>query len=261
MNGTPTPKRRVAIVTGGLTGIGLATVKTLSESGFYVAVGSRSGDTEDAAKKVSGIVGAETFVTHLDVASQTSVDAFVSSVRDRFGPIQLLVNAAGIYHEAFFLDHSDADWLDQIDINLTGPFRMIRAVWPDMVAGGWGRIANVASTAGTMGAAGYAAYCASKAGVIGLSKSAAVEGAPHGINCISLSPTWVETPMMNNAISRIAEDKAITREAAREILAKSNPQNRLVQPEEIASLIGFFCTDASLGLTNVDIQINAGADW
>ena len=253
--------RRVAIVTGGLTGIGLAAAKALADQGHHVAIGSRQGDNAHATEEARALLGKDSLIAKLDVASLPSVDAFTTITRHHFGPPTILVNAAGIYREAFFPSHSDADWLDQIEINLNGPFRMIRALWGDMVEAGWGRIANVASTAGSVGAAGYAAYCASKAGVIGLTKSVGVEGAPHGINCISVSPTWVETPMMENAIGRIAKDKGITREAARERLTQSNPQGRLVQPEEVANLIGFFCTDASLGLTNVDIQVNAGADW
>ena len=253
--------QRVAIVTGGLTGIGLAAAKALVDQGHHVAIGSRQADNVHVIKEARALLGKDAHIGRLDVASQASVDAFTTIVRHHFGAPTILVNAAGIYREAFFSEHSDHDWLDQIEINLNGPFRMIRSLWGDMVEAKWGRIANVASTAGSMGAAGYAAYCASKAGVIGLSKSVGVEGAPHGINCISVSPTWVETPMMDNALGRIAKDKGISLEAARDRLTHSNPQGRLVQPSEIANLIGFFCTDASLGLTNVDIQINAGADW
>ena len=258
---TPDKFRRVAIVTGGLTGIGLAAAKALAGAGHQVAIGSRQGDGAQSTAEARAAVGGSAFFGRLDVASQGSVDDFVGQVREKLGPVTILVNAADIYREAFFPAHSDEDWTAQIDINLTGCFRTTRAVWPDMEAAGWGRIANVASTAGSRGAAGYAAYCASKAGLIGLSKSVAVEGAPHGINCIAVSPTWVETPMMDNALLRIAKDKGVSPEAARELLTRSNPQGRLVQPEEVGSLIGFFCTDASLGLTNVDIQVNAGADW
>lgn len=252
---------RVAIVTGGLTGIGLAAAKCLVRSGHRVAVCSRSGAEPAAVSSMQAELGSDVLVDALDVASQESVDALVGRVRDALGPPQILVNAAGIYREAFLEDHGDAEWIDQIEVNLTGTFRMIRAVYPDMLEGRWGRIANLASTAGTKGASGYAGYCASKAGVIGLSKAVAVEGAPHGINCIAVSPTWVETPMMDNAVQRIASARGITREAAHASIEKSNPQNRIVQPQEIGELICFFCSDHSPGLTNVDIQVNAGADW
>jgi NAD(P)-dependent dehydrogenase (short-subunit alcohol dehydrogenase family) len=211
--------------------------------------------------EIHRLLGDGVMLAALDVAERVSVDGFVASVRDTFGPPTILVNAAGIYHEAFLQDHSDAAWDDQIETNLTGAFRMTRAVFPGMIAAGWGRIANIASTAGTKGARGYAAYSASKAGLIGLSKATAVEGAPHGISCIAISPTWVETPMMENAFDRIATAQGITRDAARAVIAASNPQGRIVQPTEVAAMVDFFCSEAAPGLTNVDIQINAGADW
>ena len=251
----------VAIVTGGLTGIGLAAAECLLRAGNKVAVCSRAGADPEAVAAVHAALGPEVLVDAVDVASQASVDGFVDRVRRDLGVPQILVNSAGIYREAFLGDHPMQDWTDQIDVNLTGSFRMIRAVYAGMAERKWGRIANVASTAGTKGAAGYAGYCAAKAGVIGLSKAVAVEGAPVGINCISVSPTWVETPMMTNAIGRIATARGITREDAHARLEKSNPQNRLVQPSEIGTLIAFFCSDQSPGLTNVDIQVNAGADW
>ncbi len=211
--------------------------------------------------EVRSRIGAEVLIERLDVANSASCDAFVAHVTLLLGPPVILINAAGIYREAFLADHSDQDWTDQIEINLSGAFRMTRAVYPAMVDAGWGRIANIASTAGTKGAAGYAGYCASKAGLIGLSKVTAVEGAPHGISCIAVSPTWVETPMMSQSIDRMAAAQAISQAEARAQIAHSNPQGRIVQPGEVAALIDFFCSDRAPGFTNVDVQINAGADW
>lgn len=252
---------RTAIVTGGTTGIGLACAQALVARGHRVAIGARRAGEAAVQAEVRGTLGGGVMVAALDVADRASVDGFAARVVETLGAPTILVNAAGIYREAFLHDHSEEAWLDQIEINLTGAFRMTRAVMPHMMAAGWGRIANIASTAGTRGERGYAAYCASKAGLIGLSKATAVEGAPHGISCISLSPTWVETPMMAAAFDRIAAEKAITREQARQVLAESNPQGRIVQPGEVAAMVDFFCTEAAPALTNVDIQINAGADW
>jgi NAD(P)-dependent dehydrogenase (short-subunit alcohol dehydrogenase family) len=254
-----TPK--TAIITGGTTGIGMACAQALIARGHHVAIGARrAGDTAVQAH-VHSSVGADVMLFPLNVADRASVDAFVARVVETLGTPTILVNAAGIYHEAFLHDHSDAAWDDQIEINLSGAFRMTRAVFSGMIDAGWGRIANIASTAGTKGECGYAAYCASKAGLIGLSKATAVEGAPHGISCIAVSPTWVETPMMENAFDRIVTAQGITREAARAVIAGSNPQGRIVQPAEVAAMVDFFCSQAAPGLTNVDIQINAGADW
>lgn len=252
---------RTAIITGGTTGIGLACAKALIARGHDVAIGARRAGDGAVQSSVRDVLGTEVLLAALDVADRSSVDRFVARVVDALGAPAILVNAAGIYHEAFLHDHSDAAWDDQIEVNLSGAFRMTRAVMPHMIAAGWGRIANIASTAGSKGARGYAAYCASKAGLIGLSKATAVEGAPHGISCIAVSPTWVETPMMENAFDRIATAQGIPRDAARAVIAGSNPQGRIVQPTEVAALVDFFCSDSALGLTNVDIQINAGADW
>ena len=162
---------RIAIVTGGTTGIGLACAKALVARGHRVAIGARRAGDAAVKAEVHRVVGDSVMLAALDVAERVSVDGFVASVRDALGPPTILVNAAGIYHEAFLHDHSDKAWDDQIEINLSGAFRMTRAVMPYMIGAGWGRIANIASTAGTRGERGYAAYCASKAGLIGLSKA------------------------------------------------------------------------------------------
>ena len=252
---------RIAIVTGGTTGIGLATARALIDSGHRVAIGARGAADPAVVAEVRNHLGPAVFMDRLDVADRASCDGFVARVTATLGAPTILVNAAGIYREAFLADHSEQDWTDQIETNLSGAFRMTRAVYPAMVAAGWGRIANIASTAGTKGAPGYAGYCASKAGLIGLSKATAVEGAPHGISCIAISPTWVETPMMTNAFDRIAAARKISLAEARAEIARSNPQGRIVQPGEVAALIDFFCSDRAPGFTNVDVQINAGADW
>lgn len=254
-------KARTAVITGGTTGIGLACAQALAARGHRVAIGARRAGEAPVQEEVRRAMGGTVMVAALDVANGTSVQGFVASVRETLGEPTILINAAGIYREAFLHDHSEEALVDQIEINLTGAFRMTRAVFPGMIAAGWGRIANIASTAGAKGERGYAGYCASKAGLIGLSKATAVEGAPHGISCIAVSPTWVETPTMSNAFDRISKEQGITRDQARKVLAASNPQGRIVQPSEVAAMVDFFCSEAAPGLTNVDIQINAGADW
>ena len=252
---------KVAIVTGGLSGIGLAAAKELLRRGCKVAVGSRSGGEGKLNDEAQAFLGTSGIAAELDVGSQDSVDRFVAQTRKRLGTPLILVNSAGIYREAFLSNHSDAAWYEQIDINLNGPFRMIRAVFPLMIGASFGRIVNIASTAAGKGASGYAGYCSSKAGLVGLGLAASQEGAQHNVCCISISPTWVETPMMEAAVQRRAKAGGKDAEAARADIKKSNPQNRIVQPDEIASIIGYFCSEAPQSLTNIDIPMNAGADW
>ncbi|MEM7216147.1 MAG: SDR family oxidoreductase [Pseudomonadota bacterium] len=253
---------RTAIITGGLTGIGLASAVALQNAGHNVAVGSRRGtDDPETADIAHNELGCGAWIGKLDVANDDSIAAFVGETEKRFGRPTILVNSHGVYQEAEISGHPDDAWFDQIDINLNGVFRMIRAVFPGMIEEHHGRIVNISSTAGHVGAAKYAAYCASKAGVIGLSKAVAVEGAPHNITCVSVSPTWIDTPMMERATLRHAKAKEITPTEARTNLESSNPQGRLVQPGEIGELVAFCCSDASPALTNEDIQVNAGALW
>ena len=197
----------------------------------------------------------------LDLRDVASVTAFVADVEARLGPIAILVNNAGIGIHHSVEDHDEAEWLGVIDTNLNGPFRVIRAVIGGMKARGHGRIVNIASTAAHMATETHAAYCASKSGLLGLSRAVALEGAPHGVTSVTVSPTWVETDMLreSSATMAVAAGRTIEEEIAE--LARANPQGRLVQPEEIAALVAFLCSDTAPALTMEDIQVNAGAFW
>jgi len=253
-------KNRIAVITGGLSGIGLASAKELTQIGHTVIIGSRRCNTKQVSS-IQNSLGEKAVFYQLDVSDKKSVASFTNKIEKEFGHAEILINAAGIYEEAQIVDGDTSHWHNQIDINLTGPFLMTQALMPGMIKQKFGRIINIASTAGRVGEAGYSGYCASKAGLIALSKVTAIEGAPDNISCISISPTWVETPMMDNAIVRHSKNRKISKSSAKKALKSSNPQGRLVQPEEIASLIAFACGEACPGLSNEDIQINAGAIW
>lgn len=242
---------RVAVVTGGARGIGLAITETLADAGALVAVGSRGGETPEAAAH-GGV---------LDLCDTASVAGFVGEVEALLGPVSILVNNAGIGVHSTVEDHDEAEWMGVIDTNLNGPFRMIRAVIGGMKAREHGRIVNIASTAARTATETHAAYCASKSGLLGLSRAVAVEGAPHGVTSVTVSPTWVETDMLRESAATMAA--AAGRTVAEEIaeLAQANPQGRLVQPKEIAALVAFLCSDSAPALTMEDIQVNAGAHW
>lgn len=240
---------RVAIVTGGASGIGLACAGALAAAGARVAVGSRRGTGRAA------LAGA------LDLRDAASVAGFVAAVESALGPPDILVNAAGITLIQTVEGHREADWLDVIDTNLTGPFRMIHAVLPGMKARGRGAIVNIASTAARVAAADHAAYCASKAGLVGLTRAVALEGAPHGVRCVAVSPTWVETEMLRASAATMAQASGRTPAEEVAAIARATPQNRLVQPAEIAALVAFLVSDLAPALTMEDIQVNAGALW
>jgi len=252
---------KVAIVTGGAAGMGLAIARVLAAQGARVAVGARRLSDAAAAHAAVNAIGHDVHAAPLDVTDPASLTAFMAGVRERLGTPAILVNCAGIMISQTVSGHSDADWQATIDTNLTGPFRMTRASLPAMIAAGWGRIVNIASTAATTAMPDSAAYCASKAGLLGLTRATALEGAPHGVTAVAVSPTWVETPMLHASAEEMAA--ASGRTVAEEVvgLATTNPQNRLVQTGEIAQLVSFLCSDLAPGLTMEDIQINAGAHW
>lgn len=246
---------RAAIVTGGLAGMGLAIAQALAAAGVRVAVGSRSG----GAALPPGLA----FAAALDVASTASVTGFVDAAVAAIGPVDILVNAAGITAEQPVCGHDDALWDRIIDTNLTGAFRMSRAVLPGMMAQGWGRVINIGSTAASVGASDSPAYCASKAGLLGLTRCVALEGAARGVTCVMISPTWVDTEMMDRNLAEVVAREGLGRsvaEAKAEIAAQ-NPQGRIIDATEIAGLAVFLCTEAARGLTMENIQVTGGVLW
>jgi len=268
---------RTAMVTGGASGMGLAMALALASEGANVSLGSllaggkkATGEVghfpgrEEMDRAVSHVAehGVEVVALDLDVTSDESVDAFYQATVDSLGPVDILANAAGITAEQTIVGHSDALWAKVIDVNLTGTYRAIKRVLPGMIERKWGRIINIASTAATVGAATSGAYCASKAGVVGLTRAVALEGAPHGVTCNAISPTWVDTSFGREWMTDIAE-KQEHRSGAEYVaeVEKSNPQGRLIAPSEIGALALFLCSDGAKGITMEDLRVSAGSLW
>lgn len=254
-------KPRVAIVTGGMTGIGLATAAALAQAGCRLAVGARRGDDGALQEQARAAMGAEAMFGVLDVRSSDSVAAFVERIAQELGPPDILVNNAGVSVHHTVEGHAEEDWLRVIDVNLNGVFRMMRACLPGMKTRGWGRIVSIASTAAHAARPSHAAYCASKAGLLGLTRAVALEGAPHGVTAVTVSPTWVETDMLRESARKMAARSGRSYEDEIAALAEANPQRRLVQPEELGAVVAFCCSDAAPALTMEDILVNAGAHW
>jgi 3-hydroxybutyrate dehydrogenase len=267
-----------AVITGGLTGQGLEIARALAQAGAHVAVGSyvneMSGRKGDAAaypdpaeiasvRAMLQAFGTKVFAGHLDVRDAEVIDAFLVATEKECGPADILVNAAGTTAEQPVSGHSDELWLKIIDTNLNGAFRMIRKLLPGMMARQWGRIINIGSTAASVGWKDNPAYCASKSGLLGLTRCVALEGAPHGVTCVMISPTWVETELMRRNVAQLIEreGKGRSLEDAMEDIARQNPQHRMIQPQEIAALAAFLCSDAAKGITAENIQITGGALW
>ncbi|MFC3084554.1 SDR family NAD(P)-dependent oxidoreductase [Tabrizicola soli] len=260
--------RRV-IVTGGLSGIGHAIALDLVQKGHRVVVGAR--DLTSPARRAA-LEALETAAVAgggairggvLDLIDPQSVGGFCARAADWLGDADVLVNAAGVTAEQPVQGHSDALWQRIIETNLTGAFRMTRACLPAMMAQGWGRIVNIGSTAASVGWKDNPAYCASKAGLLGLTRCVALEGAAHGVTCVMVSPTWVETPMMQSDLAEVVarEGRGRSVAEARAEIAAQNPQGRILQPDEIAAVVGFLLCDGARGITMEEIKVTGGAFW
>ncbi|MEM9924050.1 MAG: SDR family NAD(P)-dependent oxidoreductase [Cyanobacteria bacterium P01_D01_bin.50] len=251
---------RIAIVTGGTSGIGRAIAQSLAQRGANLAIGSRSASKSSCQTEMESL-GVKALVMNLDVAASDSVKTFYEAVVQTFGQVDILVNAAGITCEHTMCDHPDELWHRIIDVNLNGIYRTIKLCLPGMIERRWGRIINIASTYGSVGVLLHAAYCASKAGVIGLTRCVALEGAPYGVSCNSISPGWVETNMGKDASRRLAQAEGRTAAEYLEELKQSYPQKRLIEPQEIGELAAFLCRNQALGMTMQDLTVSGGSLW
>ncbi len=249
---------KVAFVSGGLSGVGLAVAQSLAGHGARVAVGSRR-----AGQSGQSDLAQRFHVVALDVQNGPGVTKATEGVEAELGPVDILVNAAGITAEQGVVGHSDELWHQILDTNLSGAFRLTRAVLPGMIGRGWGRIINIGSTAATVGWMDNPAYCASKAGLLGLTRCVALEGAPHGVGCTMISPTWVETDLLHSNTAEVAAREGAGRTSADiiEDIRAQNPQKRIIQPSEVAALATFLCRDEAFGLSMDNIQITGGALW
>ena len=242
------PVARTAFVTGGARGIGAATAVALAESGHAVAIGYRSG--ADEAKQVVADVdamGGCAAAVAIDVDEPRSVDDAVTETEERFGPVAVLVNNAGITADGLFIRMSDERWRAVMATNLDGAFHVTRRVTAGMVRARWGRIVNVSSVVGLTGSAGQANYAAAKAGLIGLTRSLARELAGRNITCNVVAPGPVSTAMVESLP-----------EARRAELASAVPIGRFATPDEVASTVAFLCSDSAACITGAVIPVDGG---
>jgi 2-hydroxycyclohexanecarboxyl-CoA dehydrogenase len=242
---------RVAVVTGGASGIGLGVVRALVANGDQVAVLDRNGPAADAAARSLTAQGAAVTAIEVDVADRPSVDDAFTRVRSAYGPVGVLVTSAGIESFQPLLSITSESWDRIIAVNLTGTFNCVQAAVPDMLAARWGRIVTISSSSAQSGAPNMAHYTASKGGVIGMTKALAVELARSGITANSISPSLVDTPM-----ARAAE--AAGDFPGVDIVGPMVPVGRAGTPEDIAAACAFLCSDAGSYITGQLLGVNGG---
>jgi 3-hydroxybutyrate dehydrogenase len=246
-----------AVVTGGSRGIGRAIARALLDAGARVTITGRDPSTLDAAAVALAAHGGIHAVP-CDVSDGASVVAAFADARAHFGPVHILVNNAGQAASQAFARTDEALWNRMLTVNLTGAFRCTQSALPDLLAAGHGRVVNVASTAALKGYAYVAAYCAAKHGLLGLTRALAQELAAKGITVNAVCPGYTETDIVREAVAGIVAKTGRTPEQARAELVKSNPQGRLVTPEQVARTVAWLCLPGSDAINGQAIGVDGG---
>ncbi|MBA3519604.1 MAG: SDR family oxidoreductase [Rhizobiales bacterium] len=269
-----------AWVTGGASGMGRATALALAAAGADVAIGSLvqsqravalrdqnvhtpADEALEGTKAAVEAQGVRCIASPLDVCSDCSVEQSFRAVMGGFDKIDILINAAGSSARKLIADHPDDIWRRIIDTNLNGPYRTIKRCFPGMVERRWGRIVNFASTAANVGYARHSAYCSSKAGLLGLTRCVALEGAPHGVSCNAINPGYVATGSNYSASEQEIEIAGldVSVEEYRARIARDLPQKRFLNPEEVGALAAYLCRDEAFAINSEDITIAMGSQW
>lgn len=229
---------KTAVVTGGGSGIGLAVAHRLRADGHNVAtIDLKPSETD--------------FAYTADVTDRSQVDTALAEIREKLGPVAILVNAAGLDGFKRFLDITFEDWRRIIDVNLNGVFHTIQAVLPDMLEAGWGRIVNISSSSTHSGVPNMSHYVAAKSGVNGLTKSLALEYGPNGITVNAVPPGFIDTPMLRNA-----EEHGYLGDVEKSIAA--TPVRRMGKPEDIAAACAFLVSEEAGYITGQILGVNGG---
>ena len=239
---------KVALVTGGATGIGAATVAALAAEKITVALqySSSQKEAKQIAEQLNG-KGFKVEIFQADLSQKGSAENLVEQVKKNLGDIDILVNNAGVMSDASIIQMSDDLWDEAININLTAAFKLIRACAPTMVSKKWGRVINISSQVALTGSANHAHYATAKAGLLGLTYSAAKEYGASGVTVNAVLPGRIETKMIaDRSVGRLDEWLSQT------------PLNRLGRPDEVAAMINFLASDASSYITGAAINVNGG---
>jgi NAD(P)-dependent dehydrogenase (short-subunit alcohol dehydrogenase family) len=251
---------KLAFITGGGRGIGRAIAIAFAGEGASVAVAARTSEqVEKVAKEIADQFGVKTLSLECDVQETWSVKDCFDQFRTHFGHgPDIVVNNAGIAESELFVRSDEKMWERHLNTNLGGTFRCTQAALPEMIERGWGRIINIASIAGKTGAPYVSAYSASKHGVLGLTRSLALEVAAQGITVNAICPGYVDTEMTSRGVENIVAKTGKSAGDALEVIKKMSPQNRLVTAEEVAALALLLASEDGRGINGQAINVDGG---
>ena len=251
-------QNRGAVITGGGRGIGQAIVSSLAGAGAAVVVSARSSEQIESVADVLTEAGCSAHAVVCDVTDPEQVANLARTAKELVGTVQILVNNAGVASSAPLKSITLEEWNRLLTVNATGPFLCTRAFMPGMLENGWGRVVNVASVAGKVGAPYIAAYAASKHALVGFTRAVAAEVADQGVTVNAICPGYVDTPMTEQSIANITDKTGLSAEQALQRLRSASPQNRLIEPMEVAHLVTSLCQPVAGGINGQAIVLDGG---
>ena len=252
-------KGKVAIITGGASGIGYAVTKGLAQAGASFVIADFDADGGTRANSELERFGGEGLFVKTNVADANDARRLVDVAIKQFGRLDILVNNAGVQHIAPIVDFPEERWNYLLGVILTGTFLCSKYVLPHMIERRWGRIINIASFHAKVASPFKSAYIAAKHGVLGLTRAVALEVAQHNITCNAICPAYTRTPLVENQIADQATRHGISREeVVTKIMTEPAAIKRLLEPEEIASLAVYLCSDQAAGVTGAALDIDLG---
>jgi NAD(P)-dependent dehydrogenase (short-subunit alcohol dehydrogenase family) len=250
---------KIALVTGGGKGIGRAIALALAAGGCRTVITGRSRETLEATVEEMRRAGTAVLALTCDVGLRSNVGELKREITARLGAVDILINNAGIAPAAAFLDMEDSVWDETLSVNVNGVYNCCKNFLPEMIAARWGRIINIGSTVCKVAYPNVSAYVTSKHAVLGLTRALALETARFGVTVNAVCPGYVDTGLTEQNARRLAAARGVSDDQALDVLKRSSPQKRLIDPEEVAALAVMLAGDGARGITGQAVNIDGGA--